>query len=684
MPILSRIGRKSPKHISVRLGIYFLLTAGALSIIYPMLIVIGQTMSNRFDLRDNAIIPYYLRNRNELLLKHIYSISRRVDLLAARHHREKWKNQTSMREDRKYYDTMPDIIRKQGFNIEAQDAILEDFSDFKASLPPDRVFVKSFRIEDYYRPFLKNRYGEKADALRKAMKQGGPVPSWLIKTYPEKKEREQILEDRSRLALAVMNNELNTSYLNFYSVETGREGNWPAPFWRIGKKPKDRLWYAFKQTVSSEQRVVIPADAYWQFFLKMKFRTVDNLNAQWKTDYGSILEMRFPFREPSNPAMAETWKGFLTERWPRRLMNITGDYSGLWQSYVRKQLLKKFSEHENPQKRALEEISRITGRTIQTWEEFAFPDSMPENDTLARYWCEFTTSGTVRVSDMNVISPLLSFREFLRSRYAEDGGIDALNRKWKTKFTSFSDILLPIDLSVYVPVRFHPWKLRWSFMTESYKRVAEYIFGKGRAAQNTLILVILSLISALTINPIAAYSLSRFPMKHSTKILIFFLATMAFPPEVAMIPNFLLLRDLGFLNTFAALIFPRMANGFSIFLLKGFFDSLPRELYEAAEIDGASEVQVFRLVAMPLVKPLLAFIGLNTFVLAYSSFMWAFVICPNQKMWTLMVWVYDFQTKNAGNNYVMAATVLVCIPPLIVFLFVNRIIMRGIVIPSLK
>ena len=159
---------------------------------------------------------------------------------------------------------------------------------------------------------------------------------------------------------------------------------------------------------------------------------------------------------------------------------------------------------------------------------------------------------------------------------------------------------------------------------------------------------------------------------------------MAFPAEVAMIPNFLLLRDLDLLNSYAALVLPGMANGYSIFLLKGFFDSLPKELYEAAELDGAGELQIFRMVALPMLTPILAYIGLNTFVLAYSGFLWAFVICPQEEMWTLMVWVYDFQSRNPGNNYIMAATILVSIPPLIVFLFANRIIMRGIIIPSMK
>jgi multiple sugar transport system permease protein len=322
---------------------------------------------------------------------------------------------------------------------------------------------------------------------------------------------------------------------------------------------------------------------------------------------------------------------------------------------------------------------------------------------LSRYWCEFTFSGAVPPQDMILDAPELNFRRFLRERYgsaAANGtagqprsgttpdkdaqALAALNASWKTSFRNFDGVPLPLAYADCMPARFEAASLRWSFATEPFERILEYILGRGRAAQNTVILVVLSLVAALTVNPLAAYSLSRFSMKQSHQVLIFFLATMAFPAEVAMIPNFLLLRDLGLLNSYAALVLPGMANGFAIFLLKCFFDSLPRELYEAAEIDGASEFQVFRLVALPILTPILAYIALATFVAAYGGFMWAFVICPKEDMWTLMVWVYDFQSRNTTVNYIMAATLLVGIPPLLVFLFANRIIMRGIMVPTMK
>ena len=167
------------------------------------------------------------------------------------------------------------------------------------------------------------------------------------------------------------------------------------------------------------------------------------------------------------------------------------------------------------------------------------------------------------------------------------------------------------------------------------------------------------------------------------KILLFFIATMTFPPMVTMIPNYLLMKDIGFLNTFYALIIPGMANGYSIFLLKGFFDSLPRELYEAADIDAASEFHKFWHIAMSLSKPILAVIALGAFNGAYSNFMFAVVLCPDEKMWTLMVWLVQMQAFSS-RGAMMASLVLSAIPTLVVFIFAQNIILRGIVLPVEK
>jgi multiple sugar transport system permease protein len=137
------------------------------------------------------------------------------------------------------------------------------------------------------------------------------------------------------------------------------------------------------------------------------------------------------------------------------------------------------------------------------------------------------------------------------------------------------------------------------------------------------------------------------------------------------------------LNTFAALILPGMANGYAIFLLKGFFDSLPEELFEAGKIDGASELRMFWQVAFPLSKPIFAVMALQTFTSVYGSYLWALIVCQSDRMWTLMV--YIFQLQQFSPQYVtMAATVIASVPTLLVFIFAQKTIMRGIIIPAYK
>lgn len=224
---------------------------------------------------------------------------------------------------------------------------------------------------------------------------------------------------------------------------------------------------------------------------------------------------------------------------------------------------------------------------------------------------------------------------------------------------------------------------RWQFASQNFRYVIEEVLIQGNGVRNTFILVVLSIVSALTVNPMAAYALSRFKLPQSYQVLLFFLATIAFPAEVAMIPNFLQIKELGMINTFGALVIPGMVNGFSIFLLKGFFDSLPKELYEAADIDGASEWQIFWGITMNLSKPILAVIALGAFSGAYGAFMFALILAPDPSMWTLMVWIYQLQ-QNVGSGIVYASILLTALPTLLVYMCTQNIIMRGIIVPTDK
>lgn len=227
----------------------------------------------------------------------------------------------------------------------------------------------------------------------------------------------------------------------------------------------------------------------------------------------------------------------------------------------------------------------------------------------------------------------------------------------------------------------HQSEVRREFTFRNYAFVLDYILTNGRVLLNTLLFCCLAILTQLTVNPLAAYALSRYPMPATGRILLFLLATMAFPSEVAMIPSFLLLKDLGLLNTFAALVLPGAASGYMIFILKGFFDSLPRELYEAGQIDGAKESTLMLRIALPLSRPVLGYLALLAFMGSYGAFLYAFLVAQDRRIWTLMVWIYQLQAS-APKSVMMAALAVAMIPTLTVFLLAQRVIMKGIVLPD--
>lgn len=265
------------------------------------------------------------------------------------------------------------------------------------------------------------------------------------------------------------------------------------------------------------------------------------------------------------------------------------------------------------------------------------------------------------------------YKDFFRDKMPDHLKADNAEKRWPGK--------LPIAAYENRWVGQQASPIRKEFAGRNFRYVLDYILINGRAVINTIIFCGLAILMQLTVNPIAAYALSRYPIRASGKILLFLLATMAFPAEVAMIPSFLLLKDLGLLNTFAALVLPGAASGYMIFLLKGFFDSLPAELFEAAQIDGAKETTMMMRIAFPLSKPVLGYLALLAFMGAYGAFLFAFLVCQDRSHWTLMVFLYQLQLS-APKATVMAGLALAALPTLVVFLFAQKVIMRGIVLPG--
>ena len=318
---------------------------------------------------------------------------------------------------------------------------------------------------------------------------------------------------------------------------------------------------------------------------------------------------------------------------------------------------------------------RIPVRSVRTFQEWLRAKSQSQFSSLPPE----VRGGAKTFEELNPDENSAIWKQFKSQGLQDRFRAETIESRWRT----ISDQTMPIDAYESEVVKKRFGEISREFTTRNYRYVLDYIILHGRALCNTAVFCVLMILIQLTVNPIAAYALSRYPVKASLKILLFLLATMAFPAEVAMIPSFLMLKGLGLLNTYAALVLPAAASGYMIFLLKGFFDSLPQELFESGQIDGASETTMLLKIAYPLTKPVLGYMALLAFMGAYGSFLYAMLVVQDQKMWTLMVFIYQLQSV-APKSVMMAALTVAAIPTLIVFLLAQRTILKGIVLPGEK
>ncbi len=376
-----------------------------------------------------------------------------------------------------------------------------------------------------------------------------------------------------------------------------------------------------------------------------------------------------PLPDDAPALLRAEWDRFVRTAYPRRLLRVPDHArTGRGLPALRRRVC-----------RTPEAYTRLTGQTLPDATSGFVGLRLPayENSTL---WRNFIPQ--VPLAQLEVLSAEQAWQNFLRTRYST---VQALNTAYGWQLAAFDEARFPTREALAVTFARRGWRDFLVGAFANYRTVGEYLFLRGQAFGNTVLLVLLSVLATLTVNPLAAYALSRFGLRSTEKILLFLLATMAFPAAVTAIPGFLLIRDLGLLNTFAALVLPTLASGMSIFILKGFFDGLPRELYEAAAIDGAKEWQIFLRITLPMTTPILAVNALNAFVHAYNSWEWALLVCQRQSHWTLAVWMYQMSQQLADQPWaVMAGFVLVSIPTAVVFIACQKIILRGIVLPSMK
>lgn len=201
----------------------------------------------------------------------------------------------------------------------------------------------------------------------------------------------------------------------------------------------------------------------------------------------------------------------------------------------------------------------------------------------------------------------------------------------------------------------------------------------GRYFLNSFIVAASTTALQLVVCSMAAYAFARLRFPGRDLLFLAFLGALMVPSQVTLIPRFLLMRELGWFNTYQALILPFVFSSFGTFLLRQYFLTLPRELEEAARIDGASYFQNYWLIAMPLARPALAALAIFTFINEWNSFLWPLIVTTRPEMNTLIVGLNTLRGQyNTAWNLLMAGSVIAIVPILLVFALGNRYFIRGI------
>ncbi len=219
---------------------------------------------------------------------------------------------------------------------------------------------------------------------------------------------------------------------------------------------------------------------------------------------------------------------------------------------------------------------------------------------------------------------------------------------------------------------------------ENFKRALEQA-PLGRYLLNSVIQSTIVMIGQLITASLAAYAFSFIDFKGRNALFLVFLSTMMIPWEATIIPNYLMIKAIGWTDTFQGLSAPFLATAFGTFLLRQFFMTLPKELHDAATIDGSSNLRFLITIVLPLARPALGTLAVYSFLQTYNQYLWPLLVTNDQSMRTVQIGIALLQDQERFMfNIVMAGVVIILVPTFTLFIFGNRQLIRGLTAGAVK
>lgn len=243
-----------------------------------------------------------------------------------------------------------------------------------------------------------------------------------------------------------------------------------------------------------------------------------------------------------------------------------------------------------------------------------------------------------------------------------------------------TSIKSPAEVAIFPPI-WWPETIRWDNFAKAWS-LAPF----GRFYINSIITATTGVVLEVSIAALSAYAFARIRFKYRDIMFLVMLAAMMIPSQVALIPNYVVLKHLKWINTYQGIVIPHVSSVFGAFLLRQYFLSVPAALYDAAELDGLGHFKTMVYIALPLARPVLGTLVLYLFLAKWNSYLWPLIVTNTQNMRTLPVGLAMVRTAEyaIGPEHLMAASLFVLVPPLIVYFLAQKQLIEGIAAGAVK
>ncbi len=240
--------------------------------------------------------------------------------------------------------------------------------------------------------------------------------------------------------------------------------------------------------------------------------------------------------------------------------------------------------------------------------------------------------------------------------------------------------LMPAGDATSVPPRFVPRQVTFEHYVALFTRLE-----LARHFWSSAVVTVSATLLSVLVTGFAGYAFAKLQFRGRDRIFRGLTLALVVPAQVGMLPLFLLLKSMGFVNTIAGVVIPFMASVFGIFMIRQYALSIPDDLLDAARVDGASEARIYWTIVVPVLRPILVTLAVFTFLSAWNDFMWPLIVLSDDAKYTLPVALASLSGEHVQDTeLMMAGSVLTVLPVVVLFIALQRAYIRGVMMGSVK